>query len=329
MDREAKVVETTQGKSKTRRAVRMVFAGLAFLLTGVVLLEGILRVVLGLGHPVLLVRDPACGYMLKPNQNLFRFFVHTRTNRYGMRSDEVQPQHPANTLRLFFIGDSITYGTSRVDQSAIFTEILHRELPAIVHEPVEVLNASASAWAPDNELSYLQSRGTFQSDVVVLVLNSGDLAQPRSDASELEDLTFIGDKTAIGEVYRRYLHHWLFGSSHHVDAGDTADVNNQAVIHANLADLGAFQMLVEQAHGRMAIVYTPFQKDIASAEVWAAILREWSASHHVPLLDTTAYQQPFNCSQIALSDCTHFNAKGNRVIADAFEKFWSEALEGR
>ena len=117
--------------------------------------EGVLRFVFGLGNPVLIAPDSACEYTLKPNQRVHRFFVNTRTNRYGMRSDDVPPSRDPNRLRIMFLGDSLTYGTSRVDQSQIFTEILHRNLPSVVHKPVDVLNASAGAWAPDNEVSYI------------------------------------------------------------------------------------------------------------------------------------------------------------------------------
>src|SRR5882724_9839198 len=99
--------------------------------------ELFLRFVLGLGNPVLIAADRACGYITKPNQNIRRFLVHTYINKYGMRADEIASTKPEKVVRIYFVGDSITYGTTHVDQGEIFSEILKRELPGFVHKPVQ------------------------------------------------------------------------------------------------------------------------------------------------------------------------------------------------
>jgi hypothetical protein len=144
-----------------RVILRRTVAFSAALVVLAALLEAMLRFGLGLGNPVLIAEDSACAYILKPDQDVFRFFSHTHVNHFGMRSDEVPALRDPHTLRILFVGDSITYGTSRIDQRQIFPEILHRDLRSIVQRPVEVLNASASSWAIDNELSYVRSRGRF------------------------------------------------------------------------------------------------------------------------------------------------------------------------
>jgi hypothetical protein len=101
----------------------------------------------GPGNPVLIATETACGYTLKPNQNVFRFFSHTHVSHDGVSSAEVASRPAPNTLPILFVGDSIPHGTSRIDQKQIFAEILHRDLAFTLHRPVEVLNASAGAWA--------------------------------------------------------------------------------------------------------------------------------------------------------------------------------------
>ncbi len=103
-----------------------------------------------------------------------------RTNEYGMRSDPIRPGRIPGTRRIYFLGDSMTYGTTQVDQSRLFTEIVHQRLPEQIHEPVEVMNGAISGWAPANELAYLREHGTLNADLVILVLNSGDPTQPMS-----------------------------------------------------------------------------------------------------------------------------------------------------
>lgn len=147
--------------SRSKSPLRIAGWIIAALLILGICTELLLRFVLGLGTPVVVVPDPACSYALAPNQRIWRFFCHTHTDRYGMRSDAFTPLPAPGTLRVMFVGDSVTYGTSHVDQPRIFTELLHHGLPSVVHQRVEVINASAGGWGIDNELSWLRSRGTF------------------------------------------------------------------------------------------------------------------------------------------------------------------------
>lgn len=313
---------------RRRRSVRTLIGTVVlFLLLGGIS-EAILRFGLGLGNPVLIVPDPACKYILKPDQNIFRFFSHTRTNHYGMRSDPISPLHAPSSLRILFVGDSITYGTSQVDQSQIFTEILHRDLPSIVHRPVEVLNASAGAWAIDNELSYVRSRGIFESDLVLLVLNDGDVTQPRSTMAEVGDgLPHARPRTALGELYTRFIVPKFLHIVSRPDAGDSVSVNADGVIMRNLDDLNEFNELVRRQGAKLAIVYAPFRRDLPNLSSGAGlILKKWSASHQVPIFDLESAELSYSAQEITLDNGIHFSAKGNLVVAQEIEKLWPAVL---
>ena len=72
-----------------KRPWRIVGVALCLLVALAVGTEATLRLLLGLGDPVLIAPDAACSYITKPDQKIFRFLVHTYINHYGMRSDEV------------------------------------------------------------------------------------------------------------------------------------------------------------------------------------------------------------------------------------------------
>lgn len=306
--------------------VSYVFVGLVF--AGIIT-EVMLRLVLGLGNPILIQPDAACSYILKPDQDVRRFFCRTHVNHYGMRSDEVAATHKPGTLRLLFVGDSITYGTTRVDQNEIFSEVLHHELPSIVHRPVEVLNASAGAWAPDNELSYIRTRGIFQSDLVLLVLNDGDLTQPRSTITDIGDnLPRKRPATAIGELYARYIRPRITHSFNQ-DAGDKIAGNAEEVMRRNLTNLDAFDEFVNSHGARFILVYIPFRKDIPQASNDSAnALYSWSRSHHITMFDLTSAEAPHPPNEITF-DGIHLNAKGHLIVARAIEKSWPQLGELR
>lgn len=313
--------------NKQKRSLPRLVWILILLVGFAVCAELVLHFLLGLGNPVLIAPDSACSYTLAPNQNVYRFFCRTHTDRYGMRSDSFAPIPSPGALRIMFVGDSVTYGTSRVDQSKIFTEVLHRKLPSVLHRPVEVLNASAGGWAIDNELSWLRSRGTFHSGLVILVLNSGDLGQSRADIHDAGDETpQTRPGTAFGEIWDRVLKPRLFHGSPHIDAGDAAPPDPGAILRANLGELDQFQTIASADGARMAILYIPFRKEIPSpANQSEAALMTWSIAHHVPLFDMTDAEARYPTTQVSL-DGDHLTSFGHRVIADAVEKEWSAKI---
>jgi lysophospholipase L1-like esterase len=242
-----------------------------------------------------------------------------------MRSDEVSREPSPGAVRVLFVGDSITYGTTHVDQSRIFTQIVARGLPAVVHRPVEVLNASANGWAPDNEWSWVRSRGILQSNFVLLVLNDGDLTEPRATIDQVGDgLPQKRPATAIGEFYTRFLAPRIFHIARRSDPGDTV-ATNDAAMRANLEDLSRFRALVASQKGRMVLVFLPFRKDVPALSTQPEkVLHTWGDQNQVPFLDLTSAISRYSVSQICLYDHTHFNAAGNQVIGEAILKQWPE-----
>lgn len=290
--------------------------------------EAALRFGLGLGDPVLIAPDPACSYITRPDQNVYRFFVHTYINHYGMRSDEVSLVPSPGVVRVLFVGDSLTYGTTHVDQRKIFTQIVGRGLPSIVHHPVEVLNASANGWAPDNEWSWVRTRGIFHSNFVLLVLNDGDVTQPRATLEQVGDaLPQRRPVTAIGELYTRFIVPRILHIAPRSDPGDVV-LPDEAVQRANLEDLDRFHALVTNQGGQMALVFLPFRSDVPTLSVQAdKVLHDWSAANGIPLIDLTAAIAPHPTGEITLYDHTHFNTDGNAIIGQAILKLWPASLQ--
>lgn len=295
-----------------------------------VLAELALRFVLGLGRPVLSVRDAATTYMLRPSQQTRRFFCLTKTNQYGMRSDAFAEEPTPGTERIFFIGDSVTYGTSHVDQAKLFTEHLHRELPAVLHKPVEVLNASAGGWAIDNEFSYLKSRGAFHSNLVVLVINDGDLSQPRAGITGVgDDISFENPPSALSEFWTRFLKHKIMHTLQKKDAGDTADANADQQIALNLNEILAFRDEARKDGANFAVLYIPFVGDLPEPNgKLRAMFMPWSAAHQIPVLDMTEVLTPYPHQKLSL-DGAHLTPFGNQIVAERVEALWPQVIGAR
>ncbi len=235
-------------------------------------------------------------------------------------------QKSNGVLRLTFLGDSITYGTTQVDQNDIFVELIRKELSRTLHRRVEQINAAVNGWAISNELGYLRSRGILHSDYVLLILNSGDPAQPFATFSEAERSGLTAKHwSAVEELLSRTL-----SLRTRQDPG-TAIQNNAGTEGANLRDLSAMAELSRHAGGRFAVVFVPFRREIPTGATTSVppALKQWAASEEVPLLDLTSAVSDYKVALITLSDRTHFNKLGNRLLASSLEKNLGDLLAVR
>lgn len=153
----------------------LIFGSLA-LLAVLLITELILQLLFGFGNPPLYIADDDIGYLLAPNQRVRRLGNLININQYSMRTKAIEESPSANTLRVFLIGDSIVNGNWWTDQSDTLSARMEKALSPHHHQqPAEVLNASANSWGPRNELAYLQRFGIFESQIVMLVINTDDL----------------------------------------------------------------------------------------------------------------------------------------------------------
>ena len=290
-------------------------------------LELSLLFILGLGNPILYGYDDACGYFPEPGQHVRRFFATNQTNSFGMRSPEIARQKSPGTLRLLFVGDSVTYGTTYVDQSKIFTSLLAQDLPLQLHRPVEVLNASAGGWAVSNELGFLKSRGGFDSDVVVFVINTGDLVQPmnRSVLSLAGGYPDHRPPFALVELWVRYIRPRVFQLVEPADAGSVAERPDPVTqTPPVLAALDEARQFARDHGAEFRLVYTPARGGEWESVQYARafeMLREWAARSDVPLLDLSADLSSRPLTEV-YQDSIHLRPLGNAIVAHAIESNW-------
>ncbi|MGC8549791.1 MAG: SGNH/GDSL hydrolase family protein [Acidobacteriaceae bacterium] len=318
----------------------------AVLCVGLVVGGECLLEVVGLGHPILVTQESAAQYELAPDQFVRRMWPlsdglisRVRTNRYGMRSGPVTVNRPADTLRVYFLGDSMTYGTTEVDQSKIFASLVGKELPSVVHERVQVLDGAAGGWAPANELAYLREHGTMDANRVILVLNDGDPMQPEAAAPDNEEMPSVRVHPVLGyqELWDRALEplieaklaQWRLMSAPRVSQGQPGDavIPSREVLAENLQVLTEMLQVVDRSGGRLSIVFLPFvQKDFDAHTLQLVnegrdAVKRWAAQHGVPFLNLTRELTPYG-DRIRLRDHLHLNVEGNALVAHAIVRDW-------
>ena len=164
-------------------------------LVSVLLVDLVLLAILG---PVRVVEDfyepePRFGYRMRPMLEFtfaspyHGYHATVRTNRRGLRDDEIAIPKPAGCFRILLLGDSMT-ASLEVEKRHTFEALLEEQLAEA--GPVEVVNAGVRGYNLDNILAFLEFEGlSYEPDLVVYLFVDNDLTddatpQPRlSDAS--------------------------------------------------------------------------------------------------------------------------------------------------
>ena len=310
----------------TRRYFALAATSLVALLLGA---EITLRVAFGLGMPIVYSRDRDAGYIAMPSQKVHRFGVDIHINAFGMRSDDISVHKPDGTYRLLILGDSVAYGTSRVDQADIFASVAQRELSKRLRRKVEMLNASAGGWAPGNELGYLRSRGTFKSDAVIMVINTLDLNQPFEEQAgdkmgSYTDMPNTPPPSALAELAFRYLVPRIRGVIETHDPGSIESPINPAVeVPPILETINQAREFAQASSATFSLLFLP-QYYLASRADWALatqMLFDWAKARGVAVIDMSPDFLSAPASRYYLENI-HPNSAGHALIAKRVVETW-------
>ncbi len=293
-------------------AIRLLSGSVAIL----IVCEIVLRL-LGFGHPIL-YRATSAGYEIAANQQATRLFKTSTYNAQGLRGGPITPTPAPGTLRILSLGDSVANGGVLVNDNQTYEAQLQAKWISAGRK-VEVLNASAGGWSSINEALWLREHGLYNSQLVMMEVDNGDVEQPFADGTILDKSTSFPSrypKSAIVELLTRYIAPRL-GLIDNSDPGSTSAGESAANTDKALA---AVQDVFDysQAHGaRMVILYwSDLLPVIPSEIVGRDRLFAWANQHQIQVINLAAVLKAQPNPRQLLRDSGHPNAAGNLFIAD-------------
>lgn len=316
--------------------MKVMLIGLAIVIVGALGIELGLRLFFGFGKPPLYQADDAIGYLLAPNQRLRRFGNRIEINQYSMRTGPIQKQRPDQQLRIFLLGDSIVNGNWWTDQqqtlSALIESTLQSDLKRNPSDPtafsntteVKVLNASANSWGPRNEFAYLQKFGSFESQILVLVLNTDDLfgTQPTPlQVGRERNYPNQNPAFAIAELFN-----YAFKKYPPIpelqairkEKGDRVGINIEAVSQIN--------QFIKDHHGQLILAMTPLKREVLPPgpkdyEIKARQrVHEFVTQENIPYIDFLAPFQTTEDKEGLYRDHIHLSPAGNQQVCHAISQ---------
>ena len=295
------------------------------ILTGLtVIIEIGLRLTVGLGNPPLYIADDDIGYLLAPNQQVRRRGNIIKINQYSMRSDNISPKKSNSNLRIFVLGDSIVNGGWWTDQSEILSESIKTEIEKRSDRSVEVLNGSANSWGPRNELAYLKRFGLFDSDTLILVINTDDLFGTAPTSVQVgRDLNYRARRPplALIELYQHY-----FAQPPSIPELEEVRKEPGDRVGFNLQAIKEIKEIATANNTEFILAMTPLLRELKGTgsrdyELKARKrLEEFAATEDILYIDFLPIFADFPQPEFLYHDTIHLSIQGNHMVSENLAK---------
>jgi hypothetical protein len=296
---------------------------ISFVAIGTVVLfaavELVLRLGLGLGAPALVYADPDFGYAFKPNQELRRFGHRISYNEVGLRSESLRSRPTLH--RIVCLGDSVTNGGAPTDQAETYPYLLESYLRAHGNGSVQVLNASAGGWQPENEYEFIRKKGLWGAATLVLELSTHDLYAKKGALDATSDSNFPDHDppSALTELWVRYIWPPLVRRfTRQGIAAQQADPTEED-LRRSLKAIERILMLGESQKAHAVILLTCEREELRQPllfDHYRSALRQLAAFRKVVVLDIMpVWQKMMQAGQDPMRDNVHPNPAGNGSMA--------------
>jgi len=292
-------------RSVLRPAVALVIGLALVIVAGEVALRA-----LGLGRPILYDNRLAWGFRPLPSQTESRWLgARVHVNTLGVRGSDVGATRAPGATRLLFLGDSVTWGGSYVDDDALFAAVAARRL-ARDGRTVEWLDAGVNAWGPENVLGFVRETGGFDSSVWIVVALADDFRREKTHVGEVPYFN-TPPATAWEELFVLAAYRVLTAYKAPKPAADLA-----RLVEANLGHYAAIADAGRAAGARVLLVWHPTTDALATgADPLRAPFLDVAARTGAGALDLTAAYRA--AGSHVYVDGMHLDATGHRVAGDA------------
>ncbi len=304
-----------------------------FIFCFILVIEIGMRSLFGFGNPLIYIADEKIGYLLAPNQRTRRYGNQIEINQYSMRSEAIEQTPSSSTLRVLLLGDSITNGGWWTDQNNTISSLIQRSLISekySKYSKIQVLNASANSWGPRNELAYLEKFGSFQAQVVVLLINTDDLfATAPTSLPVGRDRNYPVRKPpfALVEVFRNY----ILKPKPIAELKMISQEDGERVAR-NLEAIGKIQALTRQSNSQFLLVMTPLLREIGSPgsrdyEIKARQgLSEFVKTQKIAYIDFLTEFNTTKNPKALYHDHIHLNLQGNQLVSQVIKQKLADIL---
>ena len=293
----------------------------------------------GLGQPVLYYNAAWGGIRPLPDQQIHRQGATVTVDANGFRTNK--PDQPG-ALRILYIGDSVTWGGTRIDDSAIFTEVA-ADVVRARRGPVYTMNAGVNGTGLVNQAE-LFLQGTDSVEVLVWLFPWSDVQRAYATVGPLMPARYR-PRWALVEFMDHMLFRYWLRAFRHVPTPEQAhrtpeaplgyeDFFQDILLEREQKNLHALRVVLDEATNRhipVVLGITPYRSgnQLEPLPVHATTLLDSLSNAGVPILDVPtileAAEEPI---QDLFTDHVHFTEAGHAIIGKALGDFLGDRTLG-
>ena len=282
---------------------------------------------MNMGNIQIYRRDPDFGYVTMPDQWPSPRGIVFRINQAGLRGADF-PEHKApGTLRITFVGDSVTFAGGVVSDANTFVSLSAAELSRKSGRTIDTVNISSPGWSPLNMQRYIARYGLYGADVVAWVLPREDFYRPMFDGTDiLTQKPMFRLQVFLTAALQRLESRWAEPKTARasgdeepaaVSPGDPLEIN-----------LNAFSRVLSEARDRgIPVVVIFFPEGGKAADSNPKAYKAYTDAAHAASAQTcdVSPEMAANGGDALFYDGAHLNANGHivsgRLIAACLARF--------
>ena len=269
------------------------------LLAGLLVCEAGVRIA-GVGGMIAYQPDPTWGYTMRPEQRVYVYGHPVDVNSLGFRGPELSAAKSPGSVRIVFLGDSVTYGGGQAREEEIFVRRIEADLRR-AGTSVEALNISASGWSPQNWIAFVEHRGLYEADIVVAVIPEVDLERQFATMEH----SGLRERAPLLQLSRFLIKSGLMSVD--VDLSLWEGVDPTAEAAKNVAAVRKLIDMGEHAGAAVVLVLLPSLPTTVDPDRWLPYER-----FDVPIVDL----RPVLVEPEYFFDGIHLTSTGHAVVAE-------------
>jgi len=279
--------------------------------------ELILQKTTGLGNPVIYDSSPIYGYRPLPNQDYKRFQGSlVKFNNLGLRANEDWNNYKED--KILFLGDSVTFGGSYIDNSELFSYLTVDLLNKTRNTNFFSGNAGVNAWGVENIYGLVVESNFLPANIYITTLSENDFYR---GLTRIHGLPFFNHKPkyALQEIWyyfcynqnnKRYIGWQVF-----LNEQETTYVLEKAV--KKLDEMDSF--LKERGYSHFIFI-TPSKNQVVEGESKDMLIYDLMLHHEIKPYYIADLIANYNLSdqekEDLFYDSIHLSKKGHELWAD-------------
>jgi hypothetical protein len=284
--------------------------------------ELLLRRLMGLGNPVIYDSNPLYGYRPLPNRQYKRFQgAEIRFNNLGLRAETDFDPDPSD--KILFLGDSVTYGGSRVGNRDLFSHLAVEGLGNFKSG-----NAGVNAWGVENIHGLVVEHGFRPARISVTVLAEEDFYR---GLVQCQGMPFFNNapRLALSELWyffctvqaRKKHRDWRFYAS---------ETEVRRVVEKAARKLKEVDDVLHREGGQHLLFITPSRKQVLGDEPKDPLVLEALQKYGLTAVYIVDWLASYNFSDREKAslfyDAVHLRKAGHKVWAQVIRDELAERI---